>query len=104
MPDQDEQARNWAQARERIDSGRTGDKVAASDPASVPLGTDSEAGGDGTPAEHVNRSIRQQESGPPNASTRQETAERRRRRGLTAAVAGVAIALAVIALAFATTS
>ena len=31
--------------RADIDSGRTGDKVDASDPATVPLGTDAEAGG-----------------------------------------------------------
>jgi hypothetical protein len=31
--------------RRDIDSGRTGDKVAASDPAAVPLGTDYEAAG-----------------------------------------------------------
>ena len=31
--------------RNDIDSGRTGDKVAASDPAAAPLGTDDEAAG-----------------------------------------------------------
>jgi len=31
--------------RNDIDSGRTGDKVAASDPAAAPLGTDEEAAG-----------------------------------------------------------
>lgn len=31
--------------RDDIDSGRTGDKIDASDPATVPLGTDAEAGG-----------------------------------------------------------
>ena len=31
--------------RADIDSGRTGDKVAASDPAAAPLGTDDEAAG-----------------------------------------------------------
>lgn len=33
------------QLRHDIDSGGTGDKVAASDPAAAPLGTDAEAGG-----------------------------------------------------------
>jgi hypothetical protein len=32
-----------ARLRDRIDSGLTGDKVAASDPAMAPLGTDNEA-------------------------------------------------------------
>lgn len=34
-----------AQLRDDIDSGRTGDKVPASDPAAAPLGTDDEAAG-----------------------------------------------------------
>ena len=38
------------QLRAEIDSGRTRDKVAASDPATVPLGTDEEAAGTGTRA------------------------------------------------------
>lgn len=33
------------QLRDQIDRGLTGEKVAASDPATVPLGTDAEAGG-----------------------------------------------------------
>jgi hypothetical protein len=33
------------QLRHDIDSGRTGDKVAVSDPAAAPLGTDEEAAG-----------------------------------------------------------
>jgi hypothetical protein len=37
--------RNVDQLRAAIDSGRSGDKVAASDPAAAPLGTDEEAGG-----------------------------------------------------------
>lgn len=34
-----------SQTRRDIDAGRTGDKVAAEDPAAAPLGTDSEAAG-----------------------------------------------------------
>jgi hypothetical protein len=37
--------RNVDQLRAEIDSGRSGDKIAASDPAAAPLGTDDEAGG-----------------------------------------------------------
>ena len=33
------------QLRDDIDSGRTGEKVAMSDPAAAPMGTDAEAGG-----------------------------------------------------------
>ncbi len=39
------QAPTTDQLRDDIDSGRTGDKVAAADPAAAPLGTDAEAGG-----------------------------------------------------------
>jgi hypothetical protein len=41
------------QLRDQIDSGRTGEKVGFPDPATVPLGTDAEAGGTATvyPAE-----------------------------------------------------
>jgi hypothetical protein len=38
-------ALNWEQVRDRIDSGATGEKVAISDPAAAPLGTDDEAAG-----------------------------------------------------------
>lgn len=36
---------NAARLRSAIDSGQTGDKVAGSDPAAAPLGTDEEASG-----------------------------------------------------------
>ncbi len=44
--------------RADIDSGKTGDKVAASDPAAAPLGTDEEAGGVTTPAEALEKARR----------------------------------------------
>jgi len=49
MPNEDSRS-NAAEQRLRqdIDSGRTGDKVDALDPAVVPLGTDAEAGGTST--------------------------------------------------------
>ena len=47
MPTQKPEVSHAAEQRLRndIDSGRTGDKIDASDPAAVPLGTDAEAGG-----------------------------------------------------------
>ena len=42
-----------AQLRDDIDSGRSGDKVPALDPAAAPLGTDEEAAGTPTPPEAV---------------------------------------------------
>ena len=47
------QSSTTAQLRADIDSGRTGDKVAAGDPAAAPLGTDEEAAGTPVPAAAV---------------------------------------------------
>ena len=47
-----------ARLRADIDSGKTRDKVAASDPAAVPLGTDEEAGGVTSPEEAVEKARR----------------------------------------------
>ncbi len=44
--------------RADIDAGKTGDKVAASDPAAAPLGTDEEAGGMTTPDEALEKARR----------------------------------------------
>jgi hypothetical protein len=48
------------QLRHDIDRGRTGDKVAWPDPASAPLGTDEEAGGDPARPGEVERARRQE--------------------------------------------
>jgi hypothetical protein len=52
------------QLRRDIDSGRTGDKVAGSDPAAAPLGTDEEAAGT-APDPNVVAAARQQERAQP---------------------------------------
>jgi hypothetical protein len=44
---------NVDQLRADIDRGRTGDKVAAPDPAAVPLGTDEEAAGTPVPSSAI---------------------------------------------------
>lgn len=44
---------NVDQLRDHIDSGRTGDKVGARDPAAAPLGTDDEAAGTPPSGEQV---------------------------------------------------
>ena len=49
-----------AQLRQEIDSGRTRDKVAHSDPAAAPLGTDDEAAGNSPSAEQVSAARRQE--------------------------------------------
>jgi hypothetical protein len=36
---------SWEEVRGRIDAGATGEKVAGSDPAAAPLGTDDESAG-----------------------------------------------------------
>lgn len=52
------------QLRCDIDSGRTGDKVPAFDPASAPLGTDEEAAGTPVSAEALARAREIETSGP----------------------------------------
>jgi hypothetical protein len=59
--------------RDDIDSGRTGDKVPASDPAAAPLGTDEEAAGTPIPPEAVAAAHRYEVAGP--ASVGQGTGE-----------------------------
>ncbi len=46
--------------RNKIDSGETGDKVAVTDPAAAPLGTDSEAGGHTPTSEEVEMAIKEE--------------------------------------------
>lgn len=50
------------QLRADIDAGRTGDKVAFSDPAAAPLETDAEAGGATVPFKSETRSVEHQSS------------------------------------------
>jgi hypothetical protein len=52
------------QLRRDIDSGRTGDKVPAPDPAMAPLGTDDEAGGRPASPHDVALARRQELQGP----------------------------------------
>lgn len=52
------------QIRAGIDSGRTRDKVAASDPAAVPLGADDEAAGFPPSPEERRAAQRQERQGP----------------------------------------
>ncbi len=49
---------NVARLRDEIDSGSTGDKVPAPDPAAAPLGTDDEAAGASPKAEEIARARR----------------------------------------------
>jgi hypothetical protein len=51
-----------AQLRNAIDHGRTRDKVAASDPAAAPLGTDEEAAGTPVPPDAVETALRHETS------------------------------------------
>ncbi|SOE18988.1 hypothetical protein SAMN05877838_3938 [Hoeflea halophila] len=56
--------------RADIDSGRTGEKVDASDPATVPLGTDAEAGGIQTDRAAASRARHAELDGPGNSRRR----------------------------------
>jgi hypothetical protein len=88
---------NWSQVRDRIDRGKTGDKIAVEDPATAPLGTDSEAGGSSTAGEHIARSAVAESAGMA-AQRGARTPPRRALLGLAlgaAAVVGVVAALAL---------
>jgi hypothetical protein len=61
--------RNVDQLRAEIDSGRSGDKVAASDPAAAPLGTDDEAGGNPPTRDQVAMAHRHEAGRPVSSPT-----------------------------------
>jgi hypothetical protein len=93
---------NWAQIRDRIDRGETGDKKAVEDPAVAPLGTDSEAAGSRTPREHIARSAAAEDAGPTARAAAQGRTVARPRRALVAlAVALIAVVAVVFAVALA---
>lgn len=53
-----------AHLRDAIDKGKTRDKVAASDPAAAPLGTDEEAAGTPVPPQAVETAMRHETARP----------------------------------------
>jgi len=79
-----------AQLRHDIDTGRTGEKVAAPDPAAAPLGTDDEAAGTPPSGEAV-AMAREAELKDPRQEAKPD------RGGLIFVVAVAAFSLAVIA-------
>ena len=93
---------NWAQVRDRIDRGETGDKKAVEDPAVAPLGTDTEAAGWSTCGEHIARSAAAEDAGPEaRAAAQGRTVRRPRRAPVAFAVALIAAAAVIIAVALA---
>jgi hypothetical protein len=93
---------NWAQVRDRIDRGETGDKKAVEDPAVAPLGTDAEAAGSRTRREYIARSVAAEDAGPKARAAAQGRTVARPRRALVAfAVALIAVAAVVLAVALA---
>jgi hypothetical protein len=91
-----EASANWAQARVQIDRGETGDKIAVHDPAAVPLGTDAEAGGASTPAEHIARSLHLEQHGEDAHAVAQAPLTAGRRQLVPWLVVVLVLALAVI--------
>ncbi|MBB06409.1 MAG: hypothetical protein CML03_13010 [Pseudooceanicola sp.] len=65
-----------ARLREEIDRGGTGDKVAFSDPAAAPLGTDAEAGGAPPTREQVERAAAMETGRAPEASNKPDPSDR----------------------------
>jgi hypothetical protein len=87
---------NWFKARDRIDRGETGDKIAVGDPAAVPLGADAEAGGASTAKEHIAQSVIAERAG-----SAAQAAARPRRALLGLALAALAVVCVVAAIAVA---
>ena len=87
---------NWAQARGQIDRGETGDRIAVTDPAAAPLGTDTEAGGASTPAEDIARSVRLQRNGEDARAAAQAPLAAGRRQLAPWLVVILALAIAVV--------
>lgn len=75
------------QLRDDIDRGRSGDKIAAGDPAAAPLGTDDEAGG--APPTAAQRRITRAEEAKRGARTK--TPGWKRGYGLLLALAAAAV-------------
>jgi hypothetical protein len=97
VADQRDAPTNWAQARAQIDRGETGDKIAAPDPATAPLGTDAEAGGFSTKAEDIARSARLQMQGARSRVAAQAPRTSTRRRLVPWLVVALALAAAILA-------
>ena len=85
---------NVDQLRHEIDTGRTGDKVQASDPAAAPLGTDAEAGG--TPVTKAELAMDVRASRPKRRSAEQMRVDN----GWMYFPVSGAVALAIVALVF----
>lgn len=90
-PESEPRVENAAQLRARIDKGETGEKVAVSDPAAAPLGTDDEAGGQ--------TSFDTKTTHPPEAGTRPVGPRRPQRRRARRSIAFAAVAI-ILVLAF----
>lgn len=93
MEDNARKPRNVEQLRDDIDSGRTGDKVPAADPAAAPLGADDEAAGTRTPAEATQRPAESPGPGPVRAHS---SASGRGRTARVAILAGGGVLAAIV--------
>lgn len=86
-----------AQLRQDITDGRTGDKVAAPDPAAVPLGVDEEAAGTPPDAHQIRearaREARSAAAAPTSAAIDTKPSEKRGKYMVLATIALVAVGL-----------
>lgn len=92
-PTPDAEPDNPSRLRDAIDRGRTGDKVAAEDPAAAPLGTDDEAGGHPPEARRFQALSGRERAAAPRSDRRLP------RLLVLAALLTLAVALAVLAVA-----
>jgi hypothetical protein len=103
-PDATPDAAGAARLREHIDRGGSGDKVAFSDPATAPLGTDAEAGGAPPTRAEVALAAEAEKGRAPEAQAKPGPAERQGASAgaglwLVAGIALVLVALAAVLLA-----
>lgn len=90
---------NVSQLRRDIDKGKTGDKVAGTDPAAAPLGTDDEAAGTSPVVEGATaRPGRDRHPDPaPNAANPEQTPDGRPRKdGAKGAIIMILIGIALV--------
>ncbi len=85
--------------RDRIDRGETGDKVAFSDPAAAPLGTDAEAGGHSPTVAEVRMAETGRQAGSTDADRTRVPQNRETSRNGLAMLILIAAAVAALGLA-----
>jgi hypothetical protein len=100
MQDHGEEVKKPAKDPKRVARGEGDGRIAPEDPATAPLGTDAEAAGAVTPAQHIDRTAPLEDRGEPRGAAASGRRRWSRRTGLLIFVALVVIAVASALLMF----